>query len=145
MIDNHAFAETMGTSNRIFVGIRPWRSMSTTVLHLFSRPPTPSAARDREDFAADDSERHLEPSKRDYNGCGSGDSASFGPLCASRRPWRQLQAMTDWILNMGAYAMVRGDQKDVAGNCKWGISVLEVATVESVLRCWEKSSWSCDS
>ena len=35
VIDNHAFAETMGTSNRIFVGIRPWRSMSTIVLHLF--------------------------------------------------------------------------------------------------------------
>ena len=52
--------------------------------------------------------------------------------------------MTDWNVNMGAYAMVRGDKKDVAGNCKWGISVLEVATVESVLRCWEKSSWSCD-
>lgn len=43
--------------------------------------------------------------------------------------------MTDWILNMGAYAMVHGDQKDVAGNCKWSISVLEVATVEAVLRC----------
>ena len=41
--------------------------------------------------------------------------------------------MTDWIVNMGAYAMVRGDRKDVAGNCKWGISVLEVGISAEVL------------
>ena len=46
---------------------------------------------------------------------------------------RQFQAKTDWIVNLGAYEMVRGDQKDFeVDNWKCGIAVLEVTTPRPV-------------
>lgn len=46
---------------------------------------------------------------------------------------KQFQAKTDWIVNLGAYEMVRGDQKDFGiDNWKCGIAVLEVTTPEPV-------------
>jgi len=47
---------------------------------------------------------------------------------------RQFQAKTDWIVSLGAYEMVRGDQKDfTCGDWKFGISVLEVTSTDVIL------------
>jgi inorganic pyrophosphatase/exopolyphosphatase len=48
---------------------------------------------------------------------------------------KQFQAKTSWIVALGPYEMVRGDQKDFAcGPWKFGISVLEVTDTTQVLK-----------
>lgn len=47
----------------------------------------------------------------------------------------QFQAKTDWIVNLGAYEMVRGDQKDFEmDDWRIGLAVLEVVDVAPVLK-----------
>ena len=44
------------------------------------------------------------------------------------------RAKTAWIVDLGPYEMVRGDQKDFeVDGWKFGVSVLEVTEVEPVL------------
>lgn len=43
-------------------------------------------------------------------------------------------AKTNWIVGLGAYEMVRGDQKNfTVGDVRWSIAVLEVTSLEPVL------------
>merc|ERR1719433_641235 len=48
---------------------------------------------------------------------------------------RMFRAKTEWIVNLGAYEMTRGDQKDFTCNgWKVGIAVLEVTDPAPVLK-----------
>ena len=47
---------------------------------------------------------------------------------------RLFQAKTDWIVGLGAYEMVRGDQKNFAhGDLRYSLAVLEVTSMDPVL------------
>jgi len=143
VIDHHALAETMGTSKPIFMDIRPWGSMSTIVAYLFlahqRRLPQEIAKILLMAILSDTlSLRSVTTTDADRETVAL--LARFAQVDdPDELARKQFQAKTDWIVTMGAYGMVRGDQKDFAtGKWKLGISVLEVTTVEPVLRCCEE-------
>jgi len=138
VIDHHALAESLATSKPLFMDLRPWGSMSTIVTCLYMQhkkylPPqiaklllmaVLSDTLNLTSVTTTDADRQVVVLLSSYGKVNDPDEMAR----------LQFQAKTDWIVNLGAYEMVRGDQKDFsAGGWKCGIAVLEVTTVEPVL------------
>ncbi|CAD7953969.1 unnamed protein product [Amoebophrya sp. A25] len=161
IIDHHALAESFSTSKPLYMDLRPWGSMSTiiplmaspfsscrisapppffsngiTVLFLSHKRHLPpkiakmllmavlSDTLNLQSVTTTDADRQVVTLLSAYGGVANPDELAR----------MQFQKKTDFIVNLGAYEMVRGDQKDFkCGDWKCGISVLEVTAPELVL------------
>ena len=139
IIDHHAVAASFTTGIPVFVDMRPWGSMSSIIAILFitykKHLPKPLAklllmailsdTLDLRSVTTTDADCEIVTLLCRYAGVGDHDALAS----------EQFQAKTDWIVNLGAYEMTRGDQKDfTAGDWKFGIAVLEVTTPDPVLK-----------
>ena len=160
VLDHHALAKTFYTSKPTFMDLRPWGSVSTIITVLFIRHkralPKPLATLMLQAILSDtlnlrsvtttEVDRGIVALLAEYSGIsiqqGSADVRS--PAQAEQGSYqeteldllakRQFQAKTEWIVALGAYEMVRGDQKDFScGPWTFGISVLEVTDTSKVL------------
>jgi inorganic pyrophosphatase/exopolyphosphatase len=162
ILDHHALAKTFFTSKPIFMDLRPWGSVSTIIAILFISHkkflPKPIALlllhailsdtlnlRSITTTEADKGMVALLSSYADVSNTNrAAEPSEINPALDAAAAYRetdidllakrQFQAKTDWIVALGAYAMVRGDQKDFSsGPWKFGISVLEVTDTSKVL------------
>lgn len=166
VLDHHALAKTFYTSKPIVMDVRPWGSVSTIIAVLFIRHkkflPKPLAKLLLQAILSDTLNlRSVTTTEADcgmvallsaYGGISNtkkiDDTAQatyFGNIAAYTETEidflakKQFQAKTDWIVALGAYEMVRGDQKDFScGPWKFGISVLEVTDTGKVLEMAEE-------
>lgn len=156
VIDHHALAKSFQTPKPIYMDIRPWGSMSTIVGYLFLSfrrfLPKPLAILLLQAILSDtlnlrsvtttDADRSMVALLVSYAGIGKINMNEPSPINGAYQDTdidllakKQFQAKTNWVVGLGAYEMVRGDQKDfAAGKWKFGISVLEVTDVEAVLK-----------
>merc|ERR1712137_168044 len=139
LIDHHAVSKNFSSSLPLFIDVRPWGSMSTIVAHMFIRAnhqiPTDIAYMLLMAILSDTlSLRSVTATPADQ----------FAVALLSRivqvddpneLASQMFRAKTDWIVGLGPYEMVRGDQKDFEGANGWkfGIAVLEVTVIEPVL------------
>ncbi|CAJ1362579.1 unnamed protein product [Effrenium voratum] len=143
LIDHHALAESMASEKPLFMDVRPWGSMSSIVAHAFIRGnrmiPKPVA---RILLAAILSDTLNLQSVTTTNAdrflvtvlCILGECEDPDQLARA-----MFRAKTEWIVNLGAYEMTRGDQKDfTASGWKVGIAVLEVTDTCPVLKVAEE-------
>eukprot|EP00286_Rhodomonas_abbreviata_P021844 CAMPEP_0181305884 /NCGR_PEP_ID=MMETSP1101-20121128/9983_1 /TAXON_ID=46948 /ORGANISM="Rhodomonas abbreviata, Strain Caron Lab Isolate" /LENGTH=518 /DNA_ID=CAMNT_0023411861 /DNA_START=212 /DNA_END=1768 /DNA_ORIENTATION=+ len=138
LIDHHALSESFSTVHPMFVDVRRWGSVSAIITHLYiaaNLKPRPEIARLLMcAILSDTLNLHsVTTTKADEFAvtllAKIGGVEDPGAVAAE-----MFKAKTDWIVGLGAHAMVRGDYKDFAvGAWKFGISVLEVTTVEPVL------------
>ncbi len=160
VLDHHALARSFYTSKPVMMDLRPWGSVSTIIAVLFIRHkrflPKRLAALLLQAVLSDtlnlrsvtttEADRSVAALLSRYTGISNIKTvASKGTKYDAYEETEidflaksQFQAKTDWIVSMGAYEMVRGDQKDFScGPWKFGISVLEVTDTTPVL---EKSA-----
>jgi len=138
LIDHHAVAESFSTDAPIFCDVRPWGSMSAIVAHIYMRnnaqirPPIAkllmlailSDTLNLQSVTTTDADRFTVALLAKISGVEDPDEVAR----------LMFKAKTDWIVGLGPYAMVRGDQKDFCvDRWKFGIAVLEVTTMEPVL------------
>lgn len=156
VIDHHALAKSFHTKRPIFMDLRPWGSMSTIVGYLFvsHRRALPknlatlllqailSDTLNLRSITTTDADRSMVALLQNYGGIGNQARLliqSVGLYQDSPIDFlskKQFQAKTNWVVALGPYEMVRGDQKDFAcGPWKFGISVLEVTDTTQVLKC----------
>jgi inorganic pyrophosphatase/exopolyphosphatase len=162
ILDHHALAKTFFTSKPIFMDLRPWGSVSTIIAILFISHrkvlPKPLAILLLQAILSDtlnlrsvtttDADKGMVALLSTYGDISNTRRVAGAPDIstdlASHAVYQeteidllakqQFQAKTDWILALGAYEMVRGDQKDFScGPWKFGISVLEVTDSDKVL------------
>ena len=162
ILDHHALAKTFYTSKPIFMDLRPWGSISTIIAVLFIRHkktlPKPLAVLLLHAILSDtlnlrsitttEADRGMVALLSSFGGISNtkkvdetdelnadlSKTAAYQETEIDLLAKRQFQAKTDWIVALGAYEMVRGDQKDFScGPWKFGISVLEVTDCEKVL------------
>mmetsp|Transcript_57386 Transcript_57386/g.101817 ORF Transcript_57386/g.101817 Transcript_57386/m.101817 type:complete len:554 (-) Transcript_57386:98-1759(-) len=139
LIDHHALAENMSSEKPLFMDVRPWGSMSSIIAHSFIRGHRvipKSIARillaailsdtlNLQSVTTTNADRFLVTVLCLFGECENPDQLARD----------MFRSKTEWIVNLGAYEMTRGDQKDFSCNgWKFGISVLEVTDVEPVLR-----------
>jgi len=161
VIDHHALAKSFQTVKPIFIDLRPWGSMSTIVGYLFVSHrkflPKPLAVLLLHAILSDtlnlrsvtttDADRSMVALLHTYGGLGrfamtnqtAARTLSTGDIYMDSDidllAKRQFQAKTNWVVALGPYEMVRGDQKDFAsGPWKFGISVLEVTNTDAVMK-----------
>ncbi len=162
VLDHHALAKTFFTSKPVMMDLRPWGSVSTIIAVLFIRHkrflPKRLACLLLQAILSDtlnlrsvtttEADRGMVALLSRYAGISnlktvaSSGNGKLNPAYQETEidflAKSQFQAKTDWIVSMGAYEMVRGDQKDFScGPWKFGISVLEVTDLTPVL---EKAS-----
>eukprot|EP00811_Abedinium_folium_P024931 NODE_3513_length_2025_cov_3.947313.p1 GENE.NODE_3513_length_2025_cov_3.947313~~NODE_3513_length_2025_cov_3.947313.p1 ORF type:complete len:505 (-),score=191.33 NODE_3513_length_2025_cov_3.947313:511-1953(-) len=139
LIDHHAVSKNFASSLPLFIDVRPWGSMSTIIAHQFIRanhliPPHVAKLLLMAILSDTLALRSITTSPADRFAVAllSRIAAVADPndLAAS-----MFRAKTDWIVGLGPYEMVRGDQKDFEGQGGWkfGIAVLEVTVIEPVL------------
>jgi inorganic pyrophosphatase/exopolyphosphatase len=161
VLDHHALAKTFYTSKPIIMDLRPWGSVSTIIAVLFIHHkkflPKPLAKLLLQAILSDtlnlrsgtttEADSGMVALLSAYGGISNikkiddADKGAFSSKTAAYKETeidflakRQFQAKTDWIVALGAYEMVRGDQKDFScGPWKFGISVLEVTDTSKVL------------
>lgn len=139
LIDHHAFAESFFTNGPLFVDVRPWGSMSSIVAHMYLRNNVKmdkAVARLLMCAILSDTLNLQSVTTTDADRFAVALLAKRGGVKDPDEVARLMfRAKTKWIVNMGSYAMVRGDQKDFScDGWKFGISVLEVTTMEPVLQ-----------
>lgn len=138
VIDHHALAESLSSEKPMFMDIRPWGSMSSIVAHSYIRSnrviPVPIArillaailsdTLNLQSVTTTTADRMLVSLLSVLGDCPDPDGLARA----------MFRAKTQWIVNLGAYEMTRGDQKDFSC-CGWkvGIAVLEVTDTAPVL------------
>lgn len=138
LIDHHAMAESFASNAPLFVDVRPWGSMSSIVAHMYVRNNAPlDKAVARLLMCA------ILSDTLNLQSVTTTDADRFAVALLAKRgevedpdevARRMFQAKTSWIVTLGAYAMLRGDQKDFScDGWKFGIAVLEVTTMLPVL------------
>lgn len=154
VIDHHALAKSFQTKKPIYMDLRPWGSMSTIVGYLFVSHrralPKPLAVLLLQAILSDtlnlrsvtttDADRNMVALLHSYGGIGNAKLIQSKGLYQDSDidflSKKQFQQKTNWVVALGPYEMVRGDQKDFAcGPWKFGISVLEVTDTSKVLEC----------
>mmetsp|Transcript_48870 Transcript_48870/g.72592 ORF Transcript_48870/g.72592 Transcript_48870/m.72592 type:complete len:542 (-) Transcript_48870:445-2070(-) len=158
VIDHHALAASFQTSKPIFMDLRPWGSMCTILGYLFivHRRHLPknvavlllqailSDTLNLRSVTTREADRSMVAVLSTYGGINTGKVeheeidedavAVYKETEIDLLAKRQFQAKTDWIVKLGAYEMVRGDQKDfTCGPWKFGIAVLEVTDTTAVM------------
>jgi inorganic pyrophosphatase/exopolyphosphatase len=139
LIDHHTMAESFSTDVPMMVEVRPWGSMSTIVAHMYLRNNArmePAIARLLMCAILSDTLNLNGPTTTDADRFAVALLAMQGSIANPDEVARLMfGAKTTWIMNLGAYAMVRGDHKVFKDdNWKFGISVLEVTDMEPVLK-----------
>ena len=148
IIDHHCLAESFSTSVPLYMDLRPWGSMSTIVTVLYiqhKRFLPPNIAKlllmailsdtlNLQSVTTTEADRQAVVLLSSYASVDDPDELAR----------KQFQAKTNYIVQLGAYEMVRGDQKDFSVStispngvsCYWkaGLSVLEVTDVKAVLK-----------
>lgn len=138
VVDHHALSESFSSQKPLFMDLRPWGSMSSIIAHSFirsNRPMPKSICRILLGAILSDTLnlQSVTTTKADKMMVTflaiMGEVDDYDELAR-----RMFRAKTEWIVNLGAYEMVRGDQKDFCC-CGWkfGISVLEVTDPTPVL------------
>jgi inorganic pyrophosphatase/exopolyphosphatase len=158
VLDHHALAKTFYTSKPIIMDLRPWGSVSTIIAVLFIRHErflpgrlatlllqailsdtlnlrsVTTTEADRGMVALLSSYGGISKVKKASEDDGKWQSAAYEDTEIDLLAQTQFQAKTDWVVALGAYEMVRGDQKDFScGPWTFGISVLEVTDSSKVL------------
>jgi len=138
IIDHHAIADNFSSEKPVYMDVRPWGSMSTIVAHTYmtsDRPMPKHIARillcaiisdtlNLRSVTTTSADRMLVTLLSVL-----GEVDDVDELAS-----RMFKAKTQWIVNLGAYEMVRGDQKDFESHGhKFGIAVLEVTDPQPVL------------
>jgi len=140
LIDHHALSESFSSEAPLIIDVRPWGCMSTIVAHMYVR----SNARMRPEIARllmcailSDTLNLQSVTTTDADRFAVALLAKIGGVEDPDQVARLMfRAKTSWIVNLGPYAMVRGDQKDFsADGWKYGIAVLEVTNTQPVLEC----------
>ena len=162
VVDHHALAKSFQTVRPIYMDVRPWGSMSTIVGYLFVANrrglPKPIAVLLLQAILSDtlnlrsvtttDADRGMVALLASYAGLGRlGQTVSASAAKQQGRRGlydeadidllakKQFQAKTNWVTGLGAFEMVRGDQKDFScGPWKFSISVLEVTDTAAVMK-----------
>jgi manganese-dependent inorganic pyrophosphatase len=138
LIDHHSIASSFTTPSPLFIDVRPWGSMSSIVFHLFLRCRVPI----RKEIARLLLCAILSDTLNLKSGTTTpADRFSVALLSAfgevddvSGLAMRLFEAKTAWIVGMGAYEMVRGDQKNFsAAGVRYSLAVLEVTSMDPVL------------
>lgn len=138
LIDHHCLSENFSSQKPVFMDVRPWGSMSSIVAHSFIRSNRPipkpiarillaailSDTLNLQSVTATNADRMMVTLLSILGEVPDVDELARG----------MFRAKTEWIVNLGAYEMTRGDQKDF-GCCGWkiGIAVLEVTDTAPVL------------
>jgi inorganic pyrophosphatase/exopolyphosphatase len=152
LIDHHAVASSFSSTAPLFIDLRPWGSMSTIVFHMYLRnrvPLSKSNARLMLCAILSDTLNLKSGTTTPADRFGVAMLAEFGEVEDILGLAMSLfEAKTKWIVNLGAYEMVRGDQKNfttvtalhtegtgahVSEEIRWSIAVLEVTTMAPVL------------
>lgn len=149
-----ALAKSFSSTRPLFMDLRPWGSMSTIVGYLFisyrralSKPLAVlllqailSDTLNLRSVTTTEADRSMVALLVSYGGIGKATRNQLTPHIANKSnacnlyedtdidllAKKQFQAKTNWIVALGPYEMVRGDQKDFAsGPWKFGISVSE--------------------
>ncbi|CAD7934314.1 unnamed protein product [Amoebophrya sp. A25] len=149
VIDHHALARSFATDSPIFMDLRPWGSMSTIVTHLFLQlqlPISKSLAQLLMSAILSDTLNLRGPTTTKEDrfavtllalraGFGSEEEVTA-------YAHEMFTAKTQWIASLGAKSMCRADCKEFTATAaggdadreiKFGIAVLEIAGVASVL------------
>eukprot|EP00930_Biecheleria_cincta_P040605 TRINITY_DN27815_c0_g1_i1.p1 TRINITY_DN27815_c0_g1~~TRINITY_DN27815_c0_g1_i1.p1 ORF type:complete len:569 (+),score=126.62 TRINITY_DN27815_c0_g1_i1:70-1707(+) len=138
LIDHHAVASSFFTSSPLFMDVRPWGSMCSIIFHNYLRnrvPIRPEIARLLLCAILSDTLNLRSGTTTAADRFSVALLASFGDVRDVDNLAMQLfTAKTDWIVNLGAYEMIRGDQKNFnVGEVRMSLAVLEVTTMEPVL------------
>lgn len=138
LIDHHALSETFASEKPVFMDLRPWGSMSTIVAHAFIRSNRPMPKHIARILLAAILSDTLNLQSVTATNADRMMVTLLAILGEVEDPDQLARAMfrakTEWIVNLGAYEMTRGDQKDfAAGGWKFGIAVLEVTDPAPVL------------
>lgn len=138
VIDHHALSENFSSQKPLFMDLRPWGSMSTIVAHAFIRSNRPMAkpiARILLGAILSDTLNLQSVTTTQADKLMVTFLAIMGDVQDCDDMARQMfRAKTEWIVNLGAYEMVRGDQKDFSSDVwTFGIAVLEVTDPSPVL------------
>lgn len=139
VIDHHCLAESFSTDGPLVMDLRPWGSMSSIVAHLFVRNNAfmdPGIARLLMCAILSDTLNLQSVTTTDADRFAVTLLAKIGEVDDPDQVAREMfRAKTTWVVNLGPYSMVRGDQKDFgADRWKYGIAVLEVTDMEPVLK-----------
>lgn len=137
LIDHHALAPSFVSSSPLFIDVRPWGSMASIIFMNFLRNRVPI----QKEIAC----LLLCAILSDTLNLKSGTTtpadrfcvallATFGEVENIDDLAKQLfQAKTEWIVGLGAYEMIRGDQKNFkVGDVRMSIAVLEVTSMDPV-------------
>ena len=138
LIDHHAMSESFSSAGPLSIDVRPWGSMSSIVTHMFMRLSVeirPPIARILMCAVLSDTLNLQSVTTTHADRFAVALLAKLGGIAKPDAVARQMfRHKTKWIVSLGPYAMVRGDQKDFAvDGWKFGISVLEVTDVAPVL------------
>lgn len=143
LIDHHCLSESFNSQKPIFMDIRPWGSMSTIVAHCFIRSNRPMPKQIARILLAAILSDTLNLKSVTTTTADEMMVTLLSILGEVDNPTelakRMFRAKTEWIVNLGAYEMTRGDQKDFTC-CGWkvGIAVLEVTDPTPVLEIAEE-------
>lgn len=138
LIDHHALSESFSSETPLFIDLRPWGSMSSIVAHLYVRSNAhmrPEIARLLMCAILSDTLNLQSVTTTDADRFAVALLAKMGEVQDPDQVARLMfRAKTSWIVNLGPYAMVRGDQKDFsADGWTYGIAVLGVIDTQPVL------------
>lgn len=140
LIDHHAMSEAFSTERALFVDVRPWGSMSSIIAHTFIReciPMKKSIARILLCAILSDTLNLRSVTTSNADRLMVAVLAILGSVgdanCINSLAENMFRAKTEWIVSLGAKAMVRADQKDFSANgWKFGVAVLEVTCPDAV-------------
>jgi len=139
LIDHHAVASNFTSSAPLYMDTRPWGSMASIVFHTYLRNRVP--------IPKEIARLLLCAVLSDTLNLKSGTTTPADRFCVAllssfgevedvnELAMRLFTAKTNWIVGLGAYEMVRGDQKNFEVNgVRLSIAVLEVTAVDPVLK-----------
>lgn len=138
LIDHHAVASSFTTPSPLFIDVRPWGSMSSIVFHMYLRCRVPirkEVARLLLCAILSDTLNLKSGTTTPADRFSVALLSAFGEVDdVTGLAMRLFEAKTAWIVGMGAYEMVRGDQKNfTAAAVRYSLAVLEVTSAEPVL------------
>jgi len=139
LIDHHALAQSFETSGPLCIEVQPWGSMSTIVAWLYVRNNVAIPKKIARILLC----AILSDTLNLKSGTTTCTDEFFVAMLAKLGEVDDIQALasrlfkakTEWIVGLGAYEMIRGDQKDFeVSGLRFSIAVLEVTEVEPVLQ-----------
>lgn len=139
VIDHHALSANFETAGPCFIDIRPWGSACSIVAHYYVRlgkPMPTEVAKVLLCGILSDTINLTSPTVTDA------DKLMATMLCFLGKvnhpnvlAQDMFRAKTKWFVSLGAYEMIRGDQKSFkAGGLTFGWATIEVTSVDEVMK-----------